>query len=665
MDLPAVFVMTALGAASVWVEGPTVPVLPSTLPPRERAQEYRVYAAGGEYESFQIVVHADGKGIDELRFDAPPVNEYIGAPDIREVGYAGPIMDSTRGLRMAPDPLAPFVSRPIPPNESRSYWITYSVPRGAGAGYCAGNIRVYTGAKRRQTVTVAFEVFDFALPVRPVLRSLFRLDRSAIRNFFSMGTDTVADWSPIYTALARCPISYSVWDGGNLVDWTTSNAGTVAFKEHLGAAVSTGRMNTMDVGPAAGLLANFPPPGNIETTDPLQRYLLDVDGWLKEKGWLDRAVIRLPDPGTRASWPAARETYFRVQRADPRVQRILAAPLHPAFERYTDIWSVSLADNNEYAHALIREGRSIAFVQAHPAVRVTAAANSESAADALDGSFFTGWSGGEGEGWIEVEFGAVIDLDTIRIAWMGRTSRPKNLRLRTSIDGVTFVNTTTSWADGPEEMGITWLDGALRVPKPARVVRLEWDGSGGRIAEILLESNPEYEHLPVSGRIAPWLQVVPDTFPSFALDSGPAVSRLLPWVCWGTDVDGFLAGGLNDWPNTWRIDEATANYPLPDSSHANHFLFYPGLPGPVPSIRSELLRDGIEDYDYLAILRRELDERRVYNEEYRDLVRRERWPTDLSPDEIDAAYAVAAKQRVAIGRALTRLMHEKEQSHER
>ncbi len=659
MVLPAIVAMTVLGAASVWVEAPAVPILPSTAPPSGRLQAYRLYAAGGEYESFQVVVHAGRDGIEEVRFEAPRVNEYIGPPEIRGVGYAEVVAGNSPGHRRIPDPLPAFVSKPIPPGESRAYWVTYSVPRGAGAGYFTSGIRVYTGAKRRHDLSVSLEVFDFALPARASLRSLFRMDQSRIRDFFAIDTDAAADWTPVYTALSRTPISYSVWDGGGPAD-------APRFKEHLAAAVAAGRMNTIDVGPSAGLLERFPPPASIEEIDPLQPFLLDVDGWLKEKGWLDRAVIRLPDPGQRASWPEARETYFRVQRADPRVQRILPGPLHPAFERYTDIWALAPADQDEHAHALLREGRSIAFAQSHPPVRVSASANPETAADALDGCFFTGWDGGEGRRWIEAEFGGTVDLGSIRLAWMDRVPRVKDLRIRTSIDGRSFSSATASWEEGPVEMGIAWLDGAIRVPRPMRAMRLEWDGPGGTLAEISTDTNPHYEHLPVSGKISPWLRIVPRSFPSLDIDAGPAGIRMLPWACWGADADGFLAGGLNDWPSAWTRDDARAAlYPFADALHTGQVLFYPGETGPIPSIRSELLRDGFEDYDYLAALRRELDTGTVYNDEYRDLVRRERWPGDLSADELAEAHAVAAKQRVAIGRALTRLMHEKEQSHER
>jgi len=36
--------------------------------------------------------------------------------------------------------------------------------------------------------------------------------------------------------------------------------------------------------------------------------------------------------------------------------------------------------------------------------------------------------------------------------------------------------------------------------------------------------------------------------------------------------------------------------------NGNGSLYYPGADGPVPSIRLEVLRDGIDDYDYLTLL---------------------------------------------------------------
>ena len=45
--------------------------------------------------------------------------------------------------------------------------------------------------------------------------------------------------------------------------------------------------------------------------------------------------------------------------------------------------------------------------------------------------------------------------------------------------------------------------------------------------------------------------------------------------------------------------------------NGNGLLVYPGEEGPVPSIRLELLRDGMEDYEYLALLARAVDQHRA------------------------------------------------------
>ena len=40
--------------------------------------------------------------------------------------------------------------------------------------------------------------------------------------------------------------------------------------------------------------------------------------------------------------------------------------------------------------------------------------------------------------------------------------------------------------------------------------------------------------------------------------------------------------------------------------NGNGLLFYPGYEGPVPSLRLYVLRDGIEDYEYLSILKNKI-----------------------------------------------------------
>lgn len=74
--------------------------------------------------------------------------------------------------------------------------------------------------------------------------------------------------------------------------------------------------------------------------------------------------------------------------------------------------------------------------------------------------------------------------------------------------------------------------------------------------------------------------------------------RILPWQAWALGMKGFHYRAIN------AIEKDRDPYDgLDDITPVNGdgFLVYPGADGPVNSIRWEILRDGIDDYDYLVI----------------------------------------------------------------
>lgn len=88
-------------------------------------------------------------------------------------------------------------------------------------------------------------------------------------------------------------------------------------------------------------------------------------------------------------------------------------------------------------------------------------------------------------------------------------------------------------------------------------------------------------------------------YPSLVIDSPAIAPRLLAWMCWKYQIKGLLYWCVNFWdgdpwknPATFRADQ-----------NGNGFLYYPGINGPVGSIRLEALRDGLEDYEYLYRLK--------------------------------------------------------------
>jgi hypothetical protein len=116
------------------------------------------------------------------------------------------------------------------------------------------------------------------------------------------------------------------------------------------------------------------------------------------------------------------------------------------------------------------------------------------------------------------------------------------------------------------------------------------------------------------------------------IDHAGTELRIWLWQTWQRDIDGILVWATNYWtsgaaypeslqnpytdPMSW---ESTYNAPSgarrPWGNGDGRFLYPPldalqkdgpNLQGPVESIRWEMLRDGIEDYEYLAMLRRAL-----------------------------------------------------------
>lgn len=137
-------------------------------------------------------------------------------------------------------------------------------------------------------------------------------------------------------------------------------------------------------------------------------------------------------------------------------------------------------------------------------------------------------------------------------------------------------------------------------------------------------------------------------------------SRVLPWLGWLDRVDGIYYPQSTDWdPDPWT-------YPFSnDLNNGNGFLFYPPkndllgfnpcIPSSnrlVPSIRLELLREGLEDYAYLQLLNGGMP--LIDQENSADLLARSmvasrtainRIPTAFDPLRQAIAQAVEERQR--------------------
>lgn len=80
------------------------------------------------------------------------------------------------------------------------------------------------------------------------------------------------------------------------------------------------------------------------------------------------------------------------------------------------------------------------------------------------------------------------------------------------------------------------------------------------------------------------------------LTYSPAIeSRLIPWLALKYKTDGYLRWSYNNWTSD------TFNEPVFLHSQGDDYYVYPGENGPISSIRWELLKEGIEDYELLRL----------------------------------------------------------------
>ncbi|MBI4464285.1 MAG: DUF4091 domain-containing protein [Acidobacteria bacterium] len=96
-------------------------------------------------------------------------------------------------------------------------------------------------------------------------------------------------------------------------------------------------------------------------------------------------------------------------------------------------------------------------------------------------------------------------------------------------------------------------------------------------------------------------------WPSYVIDVSPVANRIMPWISWKQGVAGELYYSMNEafsrdgdpWSNVYLF-----------GGNGDGTLFYPGRPDriggstdiPIESIRLKLIREGLEDYEYLTLL---------------------------------------------------------------
>jgi hypothetical protein len=96
-------------------------------------------------------------------------------------------------------------------------------------------------------------------------------------------------------------------------------------------------------------------------------------------------------------------------------------------------------------------------------------------------------------------------------------------------------------------------------------------------------------------------------WPSYVIDAPAIAHRIMQWLTWNYRIGGELYYSMNE-AYQRRVDPFTDVYM--HGGNGDGTLFYPGRPGqiggrtpiPIESVRLKLIREGLEDYEYLGML---------------------------------------------------------------
>jgi hypothetical protein len=155
----------------------------------------------------------------------------------------------------------------------------------------------------------------------------------------------------------------------------------------------------------------------------------------------------------------------------------------------------------------------------------------------------------------------------------------------------------------------------LQTATTARDPGLGLDQRLGDWVDIWIPLSPVYEaqtaaQARLRGREVWWYICISPIHPyaNWFVEYPALEARLLWWMAQRRGIEGFLYYALNRWPDQrapLRADaygRARWNPASYGTANGDGSLLYPGVAGPISSIRLENVRDGIEDYELLGLL---------------------------------------------------------------
>jgi len=164
----------AAAGIDVWAAPAAQKVFQDDTPPAGVGPDLRLEAAGGETESAQVVLRAEGEActltdaaVSEFRNERDEA-----CPDVTTGLFQVAFIHLPSLNRSWPDPLPPFRGPlQLLPDRTQPLWLSVQVPPAAPAGTYRATLRLVFDSAPARIVPLTLRVFGFRLPEQPSLRT--------------------------------------------------------------------------------------------------------------------------------------------------------------------------------------------------------------------------------------------------------------------------------------------------------------------------------------------------------------------------------------------------------------------------------------------------------------------------------------------------------------
>ncbi len=286
--------------------------------------------AGNEYESFQLAILPFGKDLKNLKVEVSDLADKKGNilskskietsfVDYNKIDWQADYI-AEKGWH--PDPLIPIkngvnikgsdVCRPL--------WLTVYAPAGTIAGEYAGTVNVSADGMKKVTAYLICRIWGFDLPLVSHLKTHSWDQIEYLEDFYNLEEYPIEWYQKFCELLLKNRLNPGS-AGVNYLSETPDSSGEYDFskvEKVLNYCIDRGLTRFSIIQMRKGL---YTP----EEAEQAYKFVEAYARFLKEKGWLDKALVELWDEPTDLEWPYIKDRAERLKMIDPDLRLQLFA----------------------------------------------------------------------------------------------------------------------------------------------------------------------------------------------------------------------------------------------------------------------------------------------------------------------------------------------------